>query len=246
MALAAKVGRSRPAPILNVGDAISSFMTGPDMYFASDVVGLGWPMVTYAVTANIPQVVLTLTYYWYNQILTNMLANAEYSSYGVKRKSLRVTWPAKDSRQRSTYYLSLPYRYSIPLLSFFYVLVMPFADQHPIENEKVSELGFLGLPIFLSLIVGSIMLLALIGLSFRKYPSSIPVVGSCSAAISAACHPPKDEDLDHAALGLLMWGETQTMPAWEPESHGETMEDRGHCRFTSLDTVPPTLEKLYA
>ncbi|PYI07192.1 hypothetical protein BO78DRAFT_443434, partial [Aspergillus sclerotiicarbonarius CBS 121057] len=154
-------------------------------------------------------VVLTLTYYWYNQILTNMLANAE-CSYGVKRKSLRATWPAKDSQQRSTYYLIRPYRYSLPLLVVS--ILLHWLVSQSFFYDKTSELGFLGLPIFLSLIVGSIMLFALIGLSFRKYPSTILVVGSCSAAISAACHPPKDEDLDNAALGLLMWGETLPMP----------------------------------
>lgn len=76
------------------------------------------------------------------------------------------------------------------------------------DNPPFSQLGFEWLPTLVAAIIGAVMLLVLIGLSFKKYKSAMPVVGSCSAAISAACHPPEDEDLDQAALGLLMWGET--------------------------------------
>lgn len=75
----------------------------------------------------------------------------------------------------------------------------------------------------------------------------MPMVGSCSAAITAACHPPKDEDLDKATLGLLMWGETLGALAWEMEIFvDEIGEDRGHCSYTSSNTTSQTLDKFYA
>jgi hypothetical protein len=37
---------------------------------------------------------------------------AEYDGFSVNRKALQVSW-LKES-QRSTYYLALPYRYSVP------------------------------------------------------------------------------------------------------------------------------------
>ena len=80
--------------------------------------------------------------------------------------------------------------------------------------------------------------LVLIGLSFKKHKSAMLVVGSCSAAISDACHPSEDEDLDQASLGLLMWGETLGAPAWEMENFlDEIGEDRGRCSFTSLVSI---------
>jgi hypothetical protein len=48
-------------------------------------------------------------------------------------------------------------------------------------------------------------------------------------------------------LGLLMWGETLDARIWEMEDLVNEMgEDRGHCSFTPLDTIVPSLDKLYA
>ncbi|KAJ5370373.1 uncharacterized protein N7496_006465 [Penicillium cataractarum] len=219
--------------------------------------GPEWGMLSYTVLANTPQLAITLTYLWYNHILTNMLAMAEWTSYGVNRKSLRVSSPAKNSGQRPTHYLSLPLRYSLPLLafsallhwfisqSFFYVYAIPWADTHRVEEFVLSELGYLWLPMLLAVFLGAGMLLVLVSLSFRKYKSFMPVVGSCSAAISAACHPPQDENTENAARGLLMWGETAGLLDCE-YSADQFEEGKGHCSFTSLATIPPNLEKLYA
>ncbi|ODM16736.1 hypothetical protein SI65_07701 [Aspergillus cristatus] len=154
------------------------------------------------VLANIPQLFITITYYYYNSILTSMLAAAEYSSYGTTCKPLRVTWPVKNSQQRSTYWLSVPYQYGIPLLvtymilhwltsqSMFYVLVIPYnVLEHPDHKSKLSSINFSPLPIFLALLVGAVMLCLLVALAFRRFKSVMPLAGSCSAAISAACHP---------------------------------------------------------
>lgn len=81
-----------------------------------------WSMLSAVVFANIPQLILTVSYYCYNAVLTSILAAAEYNSYGVKRKALRVTWTIKNSQQRSTYWLSVPYRYIAPILALYMVL----------------------------------------------------------------------------------------------------------------------------
>lgn len=90
------------------------------------------------------------------------------------------------------------------------------------------------------------MILTLLALAFRKFKSTMPLAASSSAAIGAACHPPKDEDLDTAALGLVKWGETISPPAWVMERFHGIDDQHGHCSFTSLDTVSPSLTKLYA
>lgn len=249
---------------------ISSWISADDIqqWFSSDVdVGsysiiggrIEWSMLSAVVVANIPQLVIIVSYYCYNAVLTSILAAAEYSSYGVKRKALRVTWPIKDSQQRSTYWLSVPYRYVVPILglhmilhwlisqSIFYLVLIPYLpDDQPNPENMMSSLGYSSTPIFLSILVGAIMVLTLFVLAFRKFKSAMPLAASSSAAISAACHPPKDEDLDTAALGLLKWGQTISPPAWMMERVHSIDDQHGHCSFTSLDTVSPSLTKMYA
>lgn len=217
-----------------------------------------WPLLGGVLTANSAQLLVTFSYYFYNNVLTSMLAAAEYSSYGVDRKSLRVTWPVKGSQQRSTYWLSVPYRYCIPIMvlymilhwlvseSIFYVVFTPYDwNDQPVYNRTYTSLALSPLPIILALIVGFLMVSILIALSFRRLKSRIPLAGSCSAAISAACHPPTDDYTDTAALRELIWGETSPPPDWDA---GQTGKDhKGHCTFTSLNDVqPPSTEKSYA
>ena len=68
------------------------------------------PMV---LLANTPQLLLTFLYFLYNSMYTCMLAASEWSQFAVHRKGLRVSSPDKD--QRSTYWLQLPWLYSLPL-----------------------------------------------------------------------------------------------------------------------------------
>lgn len=72
------------------------------------------------ILANTPQLVVSLIYFWYNSVFTGMLSAAEYGSHGVQRKPLRVTSPV--GVQKSTYWLSIPYRYAIPTCILFSVL----------------------------------------------------------------------------------------------------------------------------
>ena len=60
------------------------------------------------------------------------------------------------------------------------------------------------------------------------------VVGSCSVAISAACHPPED-DVDAAYLAVS-WGEVSSHEG----------EDVGHATFTSLEVRALEVGRLYA
>ncbi|KAJ6130299.1 hypothetical protein N7512_003079 [Penicillium capsulatum] len=210
------------------------------------------------VVANTPQLAVTLSYYGFNSVLTSMLAAAEYNSYGTRPKPLRVTWPVKGSKQKSTYWLSVPYQYAIPVMvvytvlhwlisqSIFYVLLIPFhSNGQPNDKLTVSELGYSPLPIFLAILVGGLMACILIGLSFRQFPSQMPLAGTCSIALSAACHPGKDENLDSAALGYLKWGETAAAPAWAAD-HFDGIEQKGHCSFSVLDVEQPSSERVYA
>ena len=63
--------------------------------------------------ANTPQILLSFSYFAINRLCTSMCFAREWNSYGTPRKGLRTTNPT--GQQRSTYFLQLPYRWSIPL-----------------------------------------------------------------------------------------------------------------------------------
>jgi hypothetical protein len=152
--------------------------------------------------ANTPQVVFSILYFAFNGAMTAMAQANEWSQYAVDRKSLRVSTAAKGE-QRSTYFLSLPYRYSIPQLVFSMVLhwlisqslfLINVEAYSPtlarIKKDSFITCGYSPVAIVCTLAVGSLMGLCLAGLAcFRRFKSGMPIAGSSSLAISAACHP---------------------------------------------------------
>lgn len=165
--------------------------------------------------ANIPQLPVSVAYFLYNNLLTNMLLAAEYDDYARQRKPLRVSWP--KGHQRSTYYLSLPYKYSIPLLvshavlhwlvsqSFFFLEVFLYDIYgNVVPSERLVGCGYSPIALIFAIFLGSLMVCTVIGLGMRRFSSNMPLAASCSAAISAACHPPPG---DQHALKPVMWGE---------------------------------------
>lgn len=230
--------------------------------------------------ANTPQLAISLSYFFYNTILTSMVMAAEYDGYAVAstrtttnaekprstpKKGLRVSGPREGS-QRSTYWLSLPYRYSIPLLvsytvlhwlvseSIFYVRVIMYdATQKRVPDADVNACGWSPMALVLAIAVGSLMVLALGVLSMRTYGSCIPLAGSCSAAISAACHPPR-HDVNPGTKPII-WGKivparnsigdraSLEMECVDSDCNGETRFP--HCSFTSCDVVQPSEGQIY-
>jgi len=85
---------------------------------------------------------------------------------------------------------------------------------------------------------GFIHLIILFTVGGKKYPLGMPLAGSCSAAIAAACHPP-EEDVD-ASYEPLMWGAVQMKPSSTIES------GVGHCSLSSLPVNQPIIGHLYA
>ena len=195
--------------------------------------------------ANTPQLVLSILYFMYNSLYTSMLAADEWSRFAQQRKALRVTSPTGE--QRSTYWLQLPWTYAIPLgitasvlhwlvsQSIFVVRINSYdAFGELDEQNSISGNGYSAYAMVIVLVVGCIMALVLILNGFRKLRPGMPLAGSCSWAISAACHPPHG---DHGASLLpLKWGAV---------SH-ETSDGPGHCCFTSFDVEEPIVGQRYA
>ncbi|KAI9813664.1 MAG: hypothetical protein M1827_003735 [Pycnora praestabilis] len=213
---------------------------------ASDEPG-GGPNSTldYVLLANTPQILFSFLYLMYNGIFTSMLNADEWSRFGTLRKSLRVTMPR--GHQRSTYWLQLPYTYAIPLMiasSLMHWLVsqsifLAKIDRYDIYGKEntsgsITTAGYSCISIIFAVIVGSLMLLTLMGISLRKFNRVTLLVGSCSVAISAACHRVSD-DVDAAFLPL-MWG------AVSEGEHGVP----GHCTFSSEEVAAPIKGTLYA
>lgn len=124
-----------------------------------------------------------------------------------------------------------------------------------------------------AMIVGGVMIvgLVLVGV-MQQSQSAMPLVGSCSAAIAAQCHPGEDEDPDTIALGSVMWGDIETPPAWaaswkkeerdptcgsseswliddasSEDGNGNNEKDPPpHCGFSSTQVIEPDLRKAYA
>ncbi|KAL3451747.1 hypothetical protein BJX65DRAFT_304331 [Aspergillus insuetus] len=216
------------------------------------------PALASVLVANTPQFVITISYYFYNNVLTTMLASSEYNSYGTKRAGLRVSWPKKGTAQRSTYWLSIPYKYSVPLLltyttlhwivsqSLFYTQTIEYDQslQAKTYNEgQESGVAYSPVATLVSIVIGGVMVVILLALGFcRRYKSYLPLAGSSSIAISASCHPGDGEDLTTAAFHEVKWGETETFP--EGVDAGDGVEV-GHCSFSAGDVAEPDPQRLY-
>lgn len=155
---------------------------------------------------NLPQVICSLIYFSYNYLLTVMLLSQEWSRFYLVKKPLRVSKPIGE--QRSTYFLSLPYRYGVPLIiasstlhwlisqslffariEFFFVdmYTLQFLEPHPgsISLDGVSLPLYSCLPILLTVVLGFTLLFLVVGLGFRKLKGHMPVAGKfCSSSLS--------------------------------------------------------------
>lgn len=206
-------------------------------------------VILIVLVANSPQIILSFLYFSYNGIFTCMLLAKEWSTYGSKSNFLRVTTPT--GRQRSTYRLQLPYRYGVPLLIgsgtlHWLVSQSIFLVRVNVRDSAVSEgigvgvstCGYSPIAIIFVIILGSIIVLVGIANGFRKVSADMPLAGSCSAAISAACHPPKADV--GASLKRVMWG---VVAEGNPN---DSVESVGHCSFTSFKVEAPIVGRKYA
>jgi hypothetical protein len=160
--------------------------------------------------ANIFQVMVSFLYLFYNRILPYQMVAAEWTIFLKEKKSLRVSSLPKLT-QRSTYALSLPWKYAIPLMVSFMILhwlisqsvfiVRTNCNAAGPTDRRMSycdavRVGFSSLGILLATGLGNVMLLALLLNSFRRYksvPSYMPRMATDSAAINASCHAPRKD-----------------------------------------------------
>lgn len=241
--------------LIHADDILASFRVGfGSLNAATLLTNLSHNFVANILLVNSAQLLVTSLYFLYNDMLTRMLLAAEYNDFALERKTLRVSFP--KGKQRSTFYLTIPYRYSAPALitftvihwliseGFFFVQVLPFDIWgNPVSARMLNTCGYS--PKALVAAVSLIVVLAFIvvGISYRKFKAPMmPLALNCSAAISAACHPPAwDRD---AAFKPVMWGEVQ-MGLVDALGEDISHVPFRHCSFTSGEAVPPEEDCFY-
>lgn len=213
------------------------------------ITGEGFPtdMISLVLIANLPQVILSFLYFAYNGMFTAMLLGYEWTSYAYKRKGLRVTH-VPCGLQRSTYFLQLPYRFGTPLVvlsgtlhwlvsqSIFVVSIDEY-DRYGDYDGSSSSCGYSPIAMLMVVLLGIFMVATVVGFGYIPYKSGMPLAGSCSLAISAACHPEKDTEDDSVSLSeqKLQWGVVST-----------SNDGIGHCAFTSKEVGPLVEGRMYA
>jgi hypothetical protein len=171
---------------------------------------------TLTLLANLPQLILAFIYLVYNAMFRLLFSAQDYSEFAFKGKYLMVSTPR--GKQRGTWFFGAPILWAAPMLglqvflhwfisqSFFVVQVSVFDEQGVLDNNyaSISNCGFSPMAIICAVIVAFVMILFTCGLGLRKFNmGSPPVVGNCSAAITAGCHPPQQIDL--MAFRRLRW-----------------------------------------
>ncbi|KAH7137920.1 hypothetical protein B0J11DRAFT_500177 [Dendryphion nanum] len=177
------------------------------------------------------------------RIMTTMLVAQEWNAFIFRRTALRVSHPR--GLQRSSYFLSMPLDFGIPLVvgkallqwllsqSIFVVQSSQFSTPDLVRRPErdASIVGYSPLGLILTLVLAVVLFATpfILGLKRiiapnRSQPSTgdmaveegydtmserlarypMPMVGTCSAAISAACHKHPD-DID-AHLMPVTWG----------------------------------------
>lgn len=183
-----------------------------------------------------------------------MLLGYEWVSFAHSRKGLRVSRPAEGA-QRSTYFLQLPYRFALPLMALSGVLhwlvsqsiflvaidVYDFDGTHgelTLDGDRTGDFkstGYSPIAIFTTIMLGAVMTLAAIGIGYMPFKEGMNVAGSCSAAMSAACHEVDEVDGFDAARSKVQWGVATV-----------NTEGVGHCTFSTKEVQMPKAGELYA
>ncbi|KAF9061623.1 hypothetical protein BDP27DRAFT_1485813 [Rhodocollybia butyracea] len=179
-------------------------------------------------------------------LCTKLFLALEWSSYARTRKPLRVSDPHGD--QRSTYFLNIPFRFGIPLMVYsallhwllsqsIFVVAVTFWDGDLIDtSNSITTCGYSPAAMILTAIAGgSLILSSLVVGCFKHLKSDMPLVGSCSKAIAAACHPPEDGS---DPLKPMKWGVV-------PKSPNSSNPATGHISFSSGEVSAPVPGRYY-
>ncbi|KAF9061622.1 hypothetical protein BDP27DRAFT_1428743 [Rhodocollybia butyracea] len=173
-----------------------------------------WAILASVLIANLPQLIFSMIYLVFNGLCTKLFLALEWSSYAQSRKPLRVSDPHGD--QRSTYFLNIPFRFGVPLMVYsallhwllsqsIFVVAVTFWNGDVIDtSSSLTTCGYSPAAMFLTTVVGASLILSSLAAGYFKHlRCDMPLAGSCSKAIAAACHPPEDGS---DPLKPMKWG----------------------------------------
>jgi len=198
-----------------------------------------------ALLANVPQLLLSISYFFFNGLCTAMATAQEWNSFATSRKGLRVSQPSGS--QRSTYFLQLPYKYGLPLTvtscvmhwllsESFFLVRQDYRDEGGNLQSGLSKsaCGISALSLLVLFAVFCTLFLIITTFAFMKIQVRIPFAASCSLVYSAACHPPADETNTH--LQPVQWGVVV-----QREGDERTL----HCTISSQPLTAPVTGTAY-
>lgn len=181
---------------------------------------------------NLPQFLISTVYISYSGLLSSMLVSREFVQLTKQGKGLRVSDPR--GMQRSTPWLSVPFRYTLPLTGVMALLHWAISESiflaradhwYSGDNGEFTPSGQIdticwsSAAVLVSLVIGGLLILTLILLGFKPIPRGTPVLSTNSAAISAACHPAASEP-DNAHELLLQYGGLSERDRWSKRRRG--------------------------
>ncbi|KAK5111946.1 hypothetical protein LTR85_011693 [Meristemomyces frigidus] len=218
--------------------------------------------------ANLPQVYLSIAQVWWTSQLTCMLAARSYDKYAGppaklddepddfihehEGRPLCVTRPQEGTEQTKT---DMPRGYWI-LTNIVWILIPWLASeaiffakidlldhwQYPNELWLLSQVGYSVLGMILFAVFSFVVFLIAVWIGLQKLSNHLPLAGTCSAAISAACHPSRP-DQQHAER-KVRWGVDEGLKTGKTLDGGSV--DVRRCTFTSDDVTYPVEGELYA
>ncbi|KAF9062555.1 hypothetical protein BDP27DRAFT_1368777 [Rhodocollybia butyracea] len=155
-------------------------------------------------------------------------------------KALRVSDPHGD--QRSTYFLNIPIRFGVPLIVYsallhwllsqsIFVVAVTFWNGDVLDkSNSITSCGYSPVAMILTIIIGASLVLSCLAVGcFKCLQCDMPLAGSCSKAIAAACHPPEDGS---DPLKPMKWGVVPKIP----DSSNPAI---GHISFSSAEVSAP-------
>ncbi|KAK0636142.1 hypothetical protein B0T17DRAFT_651002 [Bombardia bombarda] len=169
-----------------------------------------------------------------------MVAAREWSASTTQRKPLRVS-ESPRGLQRESYFLHLPYRLGVPLVVFsilihwlmsqsiFVVAVEKVQASEKTNGWVIITCGYSPIAIVFVLALCCVLVLALAVSARRRLLSAMPVAGSCSLVIAAACHDTEGLPQPDSVLLPLQWGVIPSNQNTRPDD-GNSM---GYCGFSA-------------
>ena len=167
-----------------------------DSLFQS-VGGPGTPIAAISALINLPQLLVSITYLGYSSMFTSIMVCQELSHYTHARKGLRVTKPR--GLQRSSRWLSVPFRYSIPYATIMALLHWTMSeslflvrartydiygapllanDTNVTPNPIQQTWGWSRPALCISLLIGLLLMIVSLYITKRKFRPGMPLVST--------------------------------------------------------------------